>query len=58
METTYYIYDPAYSKLLVVTTQIGMVTDEEQLQHIAESEGMRWSDCSWGGVRHFEVSMR
>jgi hypothetical protein len=43
MDNTYYIYDPGYGKLLVVTTQIGMVTDEEQLQDFAASEGMVWS---------------
>lgn len=57
MENTYYVHDPDYEKLIVVTTQIGTITDEEQLKCIAEDNGMNWSNCSWGGVRHFDVSI-
>jgi hypothetical protein len=57
MENVYYIYEPEYEKLIVMTTQIGMITDEEQLKIAAEDSGMRWAKCSWGIVRHFEACL-
>lgn len=55
MDNTYYIYDPESSKLVVTTTRIGTVSDEEQLEEVATAMGLKWTGCSWGGVEQLDI---
>jgi len=55
MENIYYIHDAGSGKLIICQPGIGAISDEEQLEQIAKDEGMRWNDCSWGGVRHIKI---
>lgn len=56
MKNTYYIHDASDGRLVIV--KLARVRDEEAaIMRLAEAEGMRWSDCSWGGVRAIRINL-
>ena len=54
MENIYYVPDASYGKIIVFKLP-SFTAIEEAVRAEAEGEGMHWSDCSWGSVRHITI---
>lgn len=50
---TIYLHDAGSAHLVIRT--LPTLFNEEDVQKVAEDEGMRWSDLSWGTVTSLDI---